>query len=679
MAKQTSNCVFLRRKDKVIVTPSKTTSTSSAPSAGAKPLVDAIKAELLQIGYKISQPLETAMLTQASAELGELYKEIIVTLREKLGVHRKFIPLTTLASSTPAAPAKAAQIIGEVTLGTKKEFMEIFTTILESPTNVSKTDKDDVVWYISTFHQEAINYLPKVIPNKELSALVLATAAVKTEVLNLALPTLLRTANDVLRFLASYKQPTTTVSGAKVKFKSVPRSTRRIILKQMEAVKNLKEEMKQNREEWKRAGEILHPNEFTEIAPKTCMAFKSIRENATIKSWDSKLEAAFIANDWESALKLLKKKPGVFARKLDQLLSIKAVSAPTVLRAFSEVGAKVSTPLLIQLWEHFANRNNNKLSRTIRSAKKGQLKILPPKAPLKSTKPEHVCDSVEEALKTKLKAGTPLGKVFIGDGLDGLTIATNQRDASEAKMSIPIGSRIKIGNDPIVRFFIWWKEGETRTDIDLSAAVLGESFNYQSDLSYYSLKQGYGRHSGDITSAPNGACEFIELNLTKLSKAERYILMSIYSFTGQQFKNIPECFAGWEMDKALGTAKFSAKSAAQKFTVKSDATSTLPMIIDTHTREVIWLDKPFRLERYCSSASTEQAGLQQVCQAAVERKRMSLIDLVKANVSARGTITSTPDTADIIVGNLPAGYEIKEKQVVISQYDLSTLSKYFLQ
>ncbi len=65
----------------------------------------------------------------------------------------------------------------------------------------------------------------------------------------------------------------------------------------------------------------------------------------------------------------------------------------------------------------------------------------------------------------------------------------------------------------ILRFFLWWRNGNGRTDIDLSAAMFGEGFVYLDVLSYYNLKGYGGVHSGDIVDAPHGASEFVDVSL----------------------------------------------------------------------------------------------------------------------------------------------------------------------
>jgi hypothetical protein len=54
-------------------------------------------------------------------------------------------------------------------------------------------------------------------------------------------------------------------------------------------------------------------------------------------------------------------------------------------------------------------------------------------------------------------------------------------------------------------------------------------------------------HSDDITAAPNGACEFIGIDMDSVKKyGGRYIVMSVNSYTAHHIKTYPSALqAGW--------------------------------------------------------------------------------------------------------------------------------------
>ena len=106
------------------------------------------------------------------------------------------------------------------------------------------------------------------------------------------------------------------------------------------------------------------------------------------------------------------------------------------------------------------------------------------------------------------------------------------------------------------------------------------------------LKESFAVHSGDITSAPQGASEFIDIDISKaLSLGIRYVMMSINSYTQQNYCDLPICFAGFMMREDAQQGQIYEPTTVQhKFDVTSKSSFTIPLIIDLEKREVIWTD-----------------------------------------------------------------------------------------
>jgi hypothetical protein len=143
-----------------------------------------------------------------------------------------------------------------------------------------------------------------------------------------------------------------------------------------------------------------------------------------------------------------------------------------------------------------------------------------------------------------------------------------------------------------IRLFLWWKNGCERTDIDLSAAFFDANFVFKQTVAYYNLRDFGGYHSGDIVDAPDGASEFIDLDLNALlDKGIRYVVTSINSYTQQPYCDLPECFAGWmaRADVASGEV-FEPRSVVDRLDVASDTKICLPFLMDLQQRRVVWAD-----------------------------------------------------------------------------------------
>ncbi|KAA2302138.1 cytoplasmic protein, partial [Clostridioides difficile] len=73
-------------------------------------------------------------------------------------------------------------------------------------------------------------------------------------------------------------------------------------------------------------------------------------------TFNGSVELAFQYRNVWSLIDLLSQRPGEFARRLDHLLRMTEDEA-YVLLAFGEVLEQVSTPVLLQVRQHFAQRN----------------------------------------------------------------------------------------------------------------------------------------------------------------------------------------------------------------------------------------------------------------------------------------------------------------------------------
>src|SRR5262249_52839214 len=144
------------------------------------------------------------------------------------------------------------------------------------------------------------------------------------------------------------------------------------------------------------------------------------------------------------------------------------------------------------------------------------------------------------------------------------------------------GSRLSLPPGPIIRLFLWWRNGRSRTDIDLSAALFDSDFRYVDVLSYYSLKSWGAIHSGDIVDGPKGAAEFIDLDTDVLrQRGIRYVTATLSSYTQQPYCELPECFAGWMNREAAGSGEiFEARTVVDRLDLTAETIFALPLVFD---------------------------------------------------------------------------------------------------
>jgi hypothetical protein len=101
-------------------------------------------------------------------------------------------------------------------------------------------------------------------------------------------------------------------------------------------------------------------------------------------------------------------------------------------------------------------------------------------------------------------------------------------------------------------FFIHWKNGQERVDLDSSFVGYGENYSLTDQLCSYSVITGFRKtiiHSGDITNAPapKGATEYITFNINDVKSNNpdvSHIMAVVQSFTSIPFGDMGDAIIG---------------------------------------------------------------------------------------------------------------------------------------
>jgi stress response protein SCP2 len=215
-------------------------------------------------------------------------------------------------------------------------------------------------------------------------------------------------------------------------------------------------------------------------------------------------------------------------------------------------------------------------------------------------------------------------------------------------------------DDDVVRMFLYWKEPKGyRTDIDLSAAMYDENWEYKNHISFTNLSAAGCKHSGDIQSAPNGASEFIDIQKNVvINNGIRYVVFNIYSFTKQPFVELPECFAGiMGRQNPKSGEIYEPKTVKQKFDLTSNSSVAIPLIIDLYTNQVIWADLSTNGGRTIESNSRNTSI---ICSAISKMSdfKPNLYDLISLHAESRGEVVSSPEKADVVYDRDNIPFEI---------------------
>lgn len=665
------NAIYLRRSRKVVL----------KPGSGSQPddTIAAMQKNLEALGFLMSPALMERVRTLEQDALASFYRSLIKDLRELVGAHREFKPmypdfpeqvrqmpegrlylnailhyltnkLPVFAKSDRPALAEAVEL-RVIDLGDREDFERIFTRLAGAKTSLSPSDKADLIWFVSQYQERVAPLLPSEIPSKEnlavLGASLIRHASATAGILN----SHIKTATDVLRLAVALSDGDVSLASS-VKFTKFTRAWRRTLLAWLERTGNPVEDMLRWKKRWIRLGERLHPGDYAEVFPKTYAAFKALRNDERVVTFNSQMEALLAARNAESALRMLESRPGDLARRLDHLLRI-ATDRDTVLAKFRLTAASVSTPVLLQMLAHFRQRDSMPDLRIFfPKGEVGKLFAIPCELPVL---PSHVRGEVtslcEEALVERFSKKPSLGNCWLDSRMAHYIVPLAQRSASKALRTITRGSRLPLPCAKVLRFFIWWRNGSSRTDIDLSAALFDADQRHVDHLSYYNLKNFGGCHSGDIVDAPQGASEFIDVELDKLRASKvRYILMMISSFTSQPYCDLPECFAGWMSRQESGSGEVYEPSTVQdKLDVASNTRICIPAVFDLEAQEVIWADLALKNHpAYSDNAINNLSSLSLMLRSLTSIAKPDLHTLFALHVRARGTMGASPADAETV-------------------------------
>lgn len=210
-----------------------------------------------------------------------------------------------------------------------------------------------------------------------------------------------------------------------------------------------------------------------------------------------------------------------------------------------------------------------------------------------------------------------------------------------------------------IRFFNWWKEGIVqgkptgRVDIDLSSVMYDHNWEYVEHISYTNLRSSKYQavHSGDIVTAPHGACEFIDLHIPSIVEyGGRYVVTALYSYTDQPYCDLPACFVGWMMRKKPGSGEiFEPATVVDKIDVTANTQIAIPVILDLVERTVIWTDLSLtRHPFHYNNVENNQKGMVLMGKAMSTLQKPDLHDLFTLHAKARGQLVALADEADTI-------------------------------
>ena len=250
-----------------------------------------------------------------------------------------------------------------------------------------------------------------------------------------------------------------------------------------------------------------------------------------------RVEVALAAGDLEGAIAVLAHAPGMLLRAVDRLARAGA-DMDALVAAVRAAAPAVSTRVLLSLREHLLNRAApvsvrvfvNQRSRTwVTGDERAQL-------------PAPAIEALAAVLDAELAGAFRVRSGLVVDpAVRALAVPLTAKGRPDGLGILPRGSLQPLARQ--VRFFVYWKQRAQVTDYDLSVLLLDDEFLFAGQVSWTNLSEHGAVHSGDITDAPDGATEFIDLDLGKL--AARYVVPQVNVFSGEGFDAVEEAFFGF--------------------------------------------------------------------------------------------------------------------------------------
>ena len=483
-----------------------------------------------------------------------------------------------------------------------------------------------------------------------------------------------KTATDILRLIAKISD--VELNNKHIHFTYFSRTDLSQLMAKLENLKNIMPDIKRYSKPWhtffKLYAKKINFNKYPKVRNAVDMLFGDISyvtERGKINEKIKRLPA-MSEEELDNFVKEYTVFYGDYIREILSLLNkAKENQYEKLLLGLENCVTKVNTRILFQLYDRIINlkAKDETVPRLVNS--KGKWRRLKESISLSDELLNRVLQIVEDGIKTQLKEKESLGKVYIDEDYKNIMLTTSEKDSNVSLRPMTRGSRIAFNpNAEVLRFFVAWKNLDEkimkefkvkygRVDIDLSALSFDKDFKFKRVVAYYNQKEMGFAFSGDITDAPQGALEYIDIyDLEKQKKnGTRYILMQIRSYNGYTFKEINSVYAGvMELTSNEAKEKKNMYSTAitQGFQIMSPQITTNTILVDLVKFEYVWLDMNmanYKVDIFQNSLTYEEIPyLNDLLKYFMKKQYVTMYDLLKLNADVRGILIENKEEADII-------------------------------
>ncbi|GGU96904.1 hypothetical protein GCM10010260_35710 [Streptomyces filipinensis] len=412
---------------------------------------------------------------------------------------------------------------------------------------------------------------PEVIPVRE------NRAVVNRARLRAGADLLLDTVTDVLRLACALSDGDVTLQEP-TRFRGLSRPVRRALLAGLDAVVAASPaklaDVSAHREAFKRLGERLHPHEYPQW-PHAVDVFAVARGERRAPSFEGRVEELLAAGDVTGAVRLLRSAPGKLFRALDRLLRTARTQEErdTVVAAAEEVAGEASGRVLLSVREHLYNRAEAGEGRRVFVSRRGRAWVTDDtRPPLLPPERERLSRALDQEIGRRLPA---VDRLLVDPDVLDVALPLSGKATASGLGVLPRGSLSPVDGE-LLRFFVYWKESGGPTDYDLSALLLDADYETVTWLSWTALSDVEGEHSGDITEAPDGASEFINLRLGAVRGT--FVVPQVDIYSGEGFEEVEESFFGFMLRESEQAGRpFEPRTVRMKSELRGPGRVALPL------------------------------------------------------------------------------------------------------
>ncbi|MDQ1072658.1 hypothetical protein [Streptomyces canus] len=438
---------------------------------------------------------------------------------------------------------------------------------------------------------------------------------------------LLDTVTDVLRLACALSDGDVSLQEP-TRFRALSRPARRALLAGLDSVVAAAPaklaDVLAHREAFKRLGERLHPHEYPQW-PRAAEVFAVARGEMKAYTFDARIEALLGADDVTGAAELLRSAPGRLFRALDRLLRTARTQEErdAVVAAVEQTASEVSGRVVLSVREYLQNRAAETGRKRVFINRLGRAHVADD---TRAAVPEADRERLIAALDAEIGRRLPSPeRLLVGPDVLGVALPLSGRATSAGLGVLPRGSVSPVDGE-LLRFFVYWKQKQRVTDYDLSALLLDAQYDTLSWLSYTNLSEMEGEHSGDITNAPDGASEFINLRLGAVRGT--YIVPQVNIFSGEQFEEAEESFFGFMLREAEQKGQpFEARTVRMKSELRGPGRVALPLAFrraDDGSWHAKWLHLYLKGRPAYNRVEGNQASVATLLRAIVEREQLTV-------------------------------------------------------